>query len=96
MQNSLTFDAYKNTMKSNGLDIEKLQQGNESTIKTLNEQIETLQTAVNQLKQIPNYENIPDYALKVTELENQITSLSGIVTLLTGNLIQGTTELAKV
>ena len=45
---------------------------------------------------IPNYENIPDYALKVTELENQITSLSGIVTLLTGNLIQGTTELAKV
>lgn len=85
LQNSLTFDAYNNTMKSNGLDIEKLQQGNESTIKTLNEQIETLQTAVNQLKQIPNYENIPDYASKVTELENQITSLSGIVTLLTGN-----------
>ena len=41
--------------------------------------------ALKQLKSIPGYEDIPEYAEKAKELEAQIDSFNSIITLLTGN-----------
>nr|WP_109714370.1 hypothetical protein [Faecalicatena contorta] len=72
-------------MNQNGLDLNQLKAGNSAAITSLSEQIANLQVSLEQLKSIPGYESNEENAAKVSDLENQITSLSNIVTLLTGN-----------
>ena len=94
LQQSISYDSYKMSMKENGLDIDQLQDGNKQVINTLSKQIEQLSTTLAQIKQIPGYENNTELAGQVAQLEAQIDSLSTIVTLLSGNnaAIMGTEQ----
>lgn len=94
LQQSISYDSYKMSMKENGLDIDQLQDGNKQVINTLSKQIEQLSTTLAQIKQIPGYENNTEFAGQVAQLEAQIDSLSTIVTLLSGNnaAIMGTEQ----
>ncbi len=94
LQQSISYDSYKMSMKENGLDIDQLQNGNKQVINTLSKQIEQLSTTLAQIKQIPGYENNTELAGQVAQLEAQIDSLSTIVTLLSGNnaAIMGTEQ----
>lgn len=94
LQTSLSFASYKAAMSANGLDIDELQSGNKEAIATLSTQIQDLSASVEQLKAIPDYENNPTYTAQVAQLEQQIDSLTNIVTLLTGNdaAIDGTSQ----
>lgn len=85
LQTNLSYESYKAAMNQNGLDLNQLKAGNSAAIKSLSEQIANLRVSLEQLKSIPGYESNQEYAAKVSALENQITSLSNIVTLLTGN-----------
>lgn len=85
LQTNLSYESYKAAMNQNGLDLNQLKAGNSAAITSLSEQIANLQVSLEQLKSIPGYESNEENAAKVSDLENQITSLSNIVTLLTGN-----------
>ncbi len=94
LKNSLSYSTYKATMKTNGLDIEQLKNGNTQAIKSISSQIEELSLSVKQLKNIPGYESNETYKAQVKQLESQIESLKKIVTLLEGNnaAIEGTSQ----
>ena len=85
LQKNLSYEAYKAAMKENGLDLDEVSAGNAQTISALSEQVKTMEGALEQLKSIPGYEDIPEYAEKAKELEAQIDSFNSIITLLTGN-----------
>ena len=79
LQNSVSFTAYKNIMKLNGLDIDTLQTSNAQTIQNLNAQIITLNQNIAALEQIGGYET------DIAELKATVEQLQGIVQLLSGN-----------
>ena len=85
LQKNISYDQYKNVMKSNGLDIDTLQAGNSQAINSLMSQIADLTASVNMLKSIPGYEGNEEYVKQVAQLKTQIDSLTNIVTLLNGN-----------
>lgn len=85
LQQGISYDSYKATMSTNGLDMDTLQTGNTQAIQNLAQQIETLSASVEQLKSIPGYENNEQYAAQVAQLEAQIESLKQVVQLLQGN-----------
>lgn len=94
LQQSIAYDSYKNTMKANGLDIDNLQSKNSQAVETLNSQISALSTQIQQLKSIPGYESNQTYASQVAQLEQLVSSLRNVVTLLQGNnaAISGTKQ----
>ncbi len=94
LKQSIAYDSYKAAMKSNGLDIDQLSAGNTQAINTLGTQLQSLNAALAQIKQIPGYETNEALVKQAAELEAQIDSLSTIVTLLSGNnaAIMGTEQ----
>ena len=85
LQKNISYDSYKYSMKSNGLDIDTLKAGNSQVISNLTGQIEELSANIELLKSIPGYESNQTYVQQIAQLEAQIKSLSDIVTLLNGN-----------
>lgn len=85
LNSALSYESYKSVMQTNGLDIEQLQSGNDEAINTLKTQIESLNTSIESLKQIPGYESNEEYKKQVEQLSAQVGSLTQIVTLLQGN-----------
>lgn len=85
LNSGLSYDSYKAVMQNNGLDIDKLQAGNEEAINTLKAQIQSLNSSIESLKQIPGYENDENYKKQVEQLSAQVSSLTQVVTLLQGN-----------
>ncbi len=79
LQQSQSYDAYKSTLKQNGLDVDLLKSSNEQTIKQLTSQIADLKKTLSQI------ENVPGYEEQVAQLKSQIDSLGNIITLLTAN-----------
>lgn len=79
LQSSMGYDTYVATLKSKGLDISAVQNGNTATIQQLTSQIQTLSAQAAQLKNVPGQEST------VAQLETMIESYTDIVTLLTGN-----------
>lgn len=85
LSGSLSYDSYKAVMQTNGLDIDKLESGNEEAVNTLKMQIESLNTSIDGLRQIPGYEANEEYKTQVEQLSAQVNSLTQLVTLLQGN-----------
>lgn len=80
LETNLSYAAYKGLMKQNGIDIDELKKTNETTIASLTQQVNTLQTTLSQI------ENVPGYETQVQELKAQITNLQNIIQLLNGNM----------
>lgn len=79
LSQNLGYAQYKAVMLQNGLDMDYLKSANEQTIETLTQQIEQLTATLNQIQNIPGYEE------QSAQLETQAEQLSGIVKLLTAN-----------
>ncbi len=76
LQNHVNFDAYKDVMAQNGLDIDGLQQKNESAINGLEGLIMSLSTQIEDLKKA---------GVDTSEIEAQVSQLSDIISLLAAN-----------
>ncbi len=85
LQQNLSYQAYKDIMAENGLDIDTLKAQNDATITALSKQVSDMQTTVAQLKSIPDYQDNEEYVKQIAQLESSISQLSGIVALLQGN-----------
>lgn len=94
LKQGVQYDSYKAAMKKNGLDIDQLTSGNSQAIKDISNQINSLQTSIDQIKSIPDYQNNETYVAQIKELEASVESLQQIVTLLKGNnvAINGTQQ----
>lgn len=82
------YTAYKSVMNKNGLDIDALAAGNAQTVNTLAAQMSELQATLEQIKNVPGYEE------QAAQLSSQIEQLNGIVMLLKGSsgMISGTEQ----
>ena len=85
LQQNLSYQAYKDAMEENKLDIDNLKDQNTTTIATLSTQVSDMQKTIDQIKSIPDYENNAEYAAQVSQLEASVAQLNGIITLLNGN-----------
>ena len=79
LSEKLGYDQYAAILKAKGLDVNALQTGNETAVKNLAQQIETLKTQQKALEQQTGHEQ------EVAALEAQIKSLEETQTLLSGN-----------
>lgn len=75
----LSYATYKALMLSNGLDIDRLQAGNQETIDSLTAQIKSLKASLSQI------ENVAGYEQQASQLQAQISSLQNIVQIVTGD-----------
>lgn len=82
---NVTYEAYKQALKGNGLDLDELSTANNKAIASLGAQINDLKQAQETLKSIPGYETNEAYVQQIAQLQAQIESLSDIVKLLTGS-----------
>lgn len=85
LQAAVSYDSYKTTMQANGLDIDALVAKNAGTITQLQAQVEQMQATLDGIKQIPGYESDAAYAAQAAQLEQQISSLNGMIQLLQTN-----------
>lgn len=85
LQVAVSYDSYKTTMQANGLDIDALVAKNAGTITQLQAQVEQMQETLDGIKQIPGYESDAAYAAQAAQLEQQISSLNGMIQLLQTN-----------
>lgn len=94
LQASVSYDSYKAAMSGNGLDLDAFQSQNSAAISNLSSQINELSAMIAQIQSNPDYGTDETYAAQVAELQNQINSLNGIITLLGGNnaAISGTKQ----
>lgn len=92
LQAQVSYAAYQAVMNQNGLNLDELKAGNASAIQELSAQIADLQNTLAKIQAIPGYQYNPLLKAQAEQLSTQITSLSQIVTLLTGNnaALQGT------
>lgn len=79
LQSNLGYAQYKGIMAQNGLDIDALKEGNQQAISNLSETIAGLQATLDQIRDIPGYEE------QAADLEAQIQQLQTIATLLQGD-----------
>ena len=85
LQTAVSYDNYKAAMQANGLDIDALKTKNTETITTMQEQVETMQANLEQIKSIPGYESDAALAAQAAQLETQIATFSNLVQLLAAN-----------
>lgn len=76
LQQSVSFEAYKNTMKSNGLDIGILQQNNAAVIQTLQNNLNELNAQISELKA---------QGADTSQFDGQLQQIADLITLLTAN-----------
>ncbi len=79
LQSNVSFAAYKAAMQEQGLDIDQLQAANGQTIRSLENQIDTLN------QNIAALESMGGDAQQIAQLKASAEQLEGIVTLLRGN-----------
>ncbi|MCM1227974.1 MAG: hypothetical protein NC320_11245 [Clostridium sp.] len=76
---SVGYGQYKELMLQNGLDVDTLKSSNEQTITALTEQIAQLNQTLSQIDGVPGYEE------QAALLQEQVSQLSDVITLLTAN-----------
>lgn len=87
LQDNLGYAQYKALLAQNGLDLDRLKVGNSQAISNLGQQIEALQSAVDQLA------TVPGMADQAAQLQAQIGQLQQVIPLLEGNIaVIGGTE----
>ncbi len=85
LQATLSYEGYKATMQANGLDVDQLQASNAEAINTLYAQINELSASIGQLQSMPDYTTNEVYQAQVAQMQQQINSLSNVITLLSGD-----------
>lgn len=75
----LSYANYKEIMLSNGLDIDRLQAGNQEAIDSLTDEIKSLKSTLAQI------ENVAGYEQQANQLQAQINSLQNVVQVVTGD-----------
>lgn len=86
LQTGTTYQAYKAAMAQNGLNVDQLQGQNSDMITTMNAQIISMQATIEQIKQVPDYEQDAQYVATIQQLSAQIETDKAAIALLQGDL----------
>ena len=85
LQGAVSYDSYKASMQAAGMNVDDLQAQNAAVAGSLGSQIAGLNASIDQLKAAPDYSSNTAYQSQVAQMEEQVSSLTQVVTLLNGN-----------